>query len=230
MLEFLFARGPDAELNKRSMNLNKFNWNELWRLQAAMQQDPFSLEMVKRRHASGSKSPMGLLDCTLLYALTRWRKPQVIVETGGFLGMSSAFILKALADEHLSNSKLHSIEWMEDCPHGSLIPDELRAGFVPMRGKVEDFMAKNQLPPRVDLFLHDSSHRRSHMLMEYEYFWDRMGDGDVLVSHDVHLSSAFSEFITKTYKHDKIGQTDPDATTHHYWARWGNLGFIVKKA
>ena len=61
------------------MHLNKFNWNELWRQQAAMQENPFSAEMVKRRHASGSKSPMGLLDCTLLYALTRWRKPQVIV-------------------------------------------------------------------------------------------------------------------------------------------------------
>ncbi len=52
----------------------------------------------------------------------------------------------------------------------------------------------------------------------------------MLVSHDVHLSSAFTEFITHTYKHDKIGQTDPEATTHHYWGRWGNLGFIVKKA
>ena len=211
------------------MNLNKFNWNELWRQQAAMQQDAFSTEMVKRRHASGSKSPMGLLDCTLLYALTRWRRPTVVVETGGFLGMSSAFILKALADEHLSNSRLHSIEWMEDCPHGSLIPDDLRAGFVPMRGKVEDFMAKGALPPRVDMFLHDSSHRRNHMLMEYEYFWDRMEDGDLLVSHDIHLSSAFTEFVTKTYVHDKIGQTDPEATTHQYWGRWGNLGFVVKK-
>ncbi len=211
------------------MHLNKFNWNELWRQQSAMQHDPFSTEMLKRRHASGSKSPMGLLDCTLLYALTRWRRPQVVVETGGFLGMSSAFILKAMADEQLSGSKLHSVEWMPDCPHGSLIPDELKGGFVPMLGKVEDFMAKGAFPKRVDMFLHDSSHRRSHMLMEYEYFWNLMDDGDLLVSHDVNLSSAFTEFVTKTYVHDKIGQTDESATTHSYWGRWGNLGFVVKK-
>lgn len=63
------------------------------------------------------------------------------------------------------------------------------------------------------------------MLMEYGYFWNRMEDGDLLVSHDVHLSSAF----TKTYQHDKIGQTDPDVTIHTYWGRWGNLGFVVRK-
>jgi predicted O-methyltransferase YrrM len=42
---------------------------------------------------------MGALDCATLYGLTRWRRPKVIVESGGYLGMSAAFILKALADE-----------------------------------------------------------------------------------------------------------------------------------
>ncbi len=34
----------------------------------------------------------------------------VIVESGGYLGMSSAFILKALADEDLTQAKLYSLE------------------------------------------------------------------------------------------------------------------------
>ena len=61
--------------------------------------------------------------------------------------MSSAFILKALADEKLATSKLYSIELSQECEQGALIPDELRSasgGFVPMRGKVEDFLKRNR--------------------------------------------------------------------------------------
>ena len=89
---------------------------------------------------------MGSLDCATLYALTRWQRPAVVVESGGFIGMSSAFILKAFVDERLATAKLYSIEWSEDCEQGALIPDELRPQFVPLRGKIEDFVERDQFP------------------------------------------------------------------------------------
>ena len=126
-------------------------------------------EMIRRRNAFGSEGVMGALDCATLYALTRWHRPAVIVESGGFIGMSSAFILKALVDEGLTTAKLYSIEWSEDCEQGALIPDELRSAsgaFVPLRGKVEDFVRSDELPSSIDMFLHDSSHGYRHMLWE----------------------------------------------------------------
>lgn len=186
-------------------------------------------EMIKRRDAHGSHGLMGEIDCATLYALTRFQRPAVIVESGGYVGMSSAFILKALADEGLTSAKVYSIEWNEDCAHGVLIPDELRARFIPLSGKVEDFVKRNELPATIDMFLHDSSHRYRHMLWEFRAFWRRLRDGGLLVSHDVHFNAAFPEFVAKTYAHEKSGLLDVQRTSHHEWGRWGYVGFMIKK-
>jgi predicted O-methyltransferase YrrM len=157
----------------------------------------------------------------------------VVVESGGFIGMSSAFILKALADEKLAASKLYSIELSEDCEQGALIPEDLRSshGFVPMRGRIEHFLKGNQLPQLIDMFLHDSSHSYQHMLWEFRQFWPRLRDGGLLVSHDVQMNAAFPEFVTKTYAHEKkTGRRDVQRTSHYEWGRWGYLGFAIKKA
>lgn len=206
----------------------RWNWAKLLRVTQAMHESAFMDEMMERRGATGSGSPMGKSDCALLYALTRWRRPRVVVETGGFLGMSSAFILKALADEGVADARVLSIEWMDDIDHGSLIPADLRAGYVPLIGRVEDFMRNGSLPGAIDLFLHDSSHRLRHMLREFRFFFPRLTPGGVLVSHDVDMNAAFTKFVTDTYAHDRIGQTDPDGTAHALWGRIGNLGFLVK--
>lgn len=196
-----------------------------------MRESDFAAEIAARRQQYPSTCPMGLRDCALLYALTRWRRPKTIVETGGFVGMSSAFILKALQDEGVQDAKLFSVEWMKDFPHGALVPAELKKWFVPLTGKIEDFMKqKSSFPEQIDMFLHDSSHRYKHMLMEYKFFWQRMTEGGLLVSHDVNLSAAFLDFVSKTYRHDHNGQTAADRTTHSHWARWGNMGFAVKHA
>jgi len=188
-------------------------------------------EMIRRRDAYGSEGVMGALDCATLYGLVRWLRPTVIVESGGFIGMSSAFILKALVDE-LATAELYSIELSEDCEQGALIPEQLRSSerFVPMRGRIEDFLERNELPKSIDMFLHDSSHSYRHMLWEFRQFWPRLRDGGLLVSHDVHMNAAFPEFVASTYAHDKkTGRRDAQRTLHYEWGRWGYIGFAVKK-
>src|SRR5215472_18005482 len=112
-------------------------WDTVARFAKEIRASEFMSDMIRRRDAYGSEGVMGGLDCATLYGLTRWLRPMVLVESGGFIGMSSAFILKALADEKLASAKLYSIELSEDCDQGALIPDELRSshGFVPMRGR-----------------------------------------------------------------------------------------------
>jgi len=207
-------------------------WDAVGRFAREIRASEFMSEMISRRDAHGSEGVMGALDCATLYGLTRWLRPSVLVESGGFVGMSSAFILKALADEKLATSKLYSIELSEECEQGSFIPQGLRSSgaFVPMRGRVEDFLKGDQLPRSIDMFLHDSSHSYQHMLWEFRQFWPRLRDGGLLVSHDVQMNAAFPEFVTKTYAHEKkTGRRDLQRTSHHEWGRWGYLGFAIKK-
>ena len=188
-------------------------------------------EMMRRRAAFGTQGLMAALDCATLYALTRAQRPAVVVESGGFVGLSTAFILKALADEELASARLYSIESSDNCEQGILIPDELRAQFVPLHGKVEDLVRGDQLPSKIDMFLHDSSHRYRHMRWEFRQFWRRLGEGGLLVSHDVHMTAAFAEFVAATYAHDKkSGLLDVQRTSHYEWGRWGYIGFVIKKA
>lgn len=204
-------------------------WEAVGDFSAQIHKSEFMKEMLRRRAAHGPNGVMGKIDCATLYGLVRWHRPSVIVESGGFYGMSSAFILKALADENLADAKLYSIEFNKDCPHGILIPDELRSGFVPLAADVKELMKGDQLPSMLDMFLHDSSHRYRHMCWEFSEFWKRLPDGGLLVSHDVHFSAAFPELVAKSYAHDKHGLLDAERTTHYEWGRWGYLGFIVKK-
>jgi predicted O-methyltransferase YrrM len=209
-------------------------WDAVARFAAEIRASDFMAEMIRRRDAFGSEGVMGAIDCATLYGLTRWLRPAAIVESGGYIGMSSAFILKALSDAKLTTAKLYSVELSQECDQGGLIPDELRsasAGFVPMRGKVEDFLKRDRLPSSIDMFLHDSSHSYRHMLWEFRQFWPRLRDGGLLVSHDVQMNASFPEFVTRTYAHDKkTGRRDAQLTSHHEWGRWGYIGFAIKKS
>jgi len=207
-------------------------WDAVARFAKEIRASEFMSDMIRRRDAYGSDGVMGALDCATLYGLTRWLRPMVLVESGGFIGMSSAFILKALVDEKLANAKLYSIELSQDCEQGALIPEELRSsgGFVPMRGRIEDFLKGDQLPASIDMFLHDSSHSYQHMLWEFRQFWPRLRDGGLLVSHDVQMNAAFPEFVTNTYALEKkTGRRDFERTSHYEWGRWGYIGFAIKK-
>src|SRR5256884_7653189 len=127
-------------------------WDAVARFAAEIRASDFIAEMIQRRDAYGSEGTMGALDCATLYGLTRWLRPAAIVESGGYIGMSSAFILKALADEKLAAAKLYSIELSQECEQGALIPDQLRSvpgAFVPMPGTLADFLKRTALPSSV---------------------------------------------------------------------------------
>lgn len=206
-------------------------WDVVARFAAEIRASEFMAQMMQRRDAQGTQGLMGALDCATLYALTRWQRPAVIIESGGFVGLSASFILKALADEGLTGARLYSIESSKDCNHGVLIPDALRSQFVPVRAKVEDVVGSDKLPASVDMFIHDSSHRYRHMHWEFQEFWPRLRDGGLLISHDVHMNAAFPEFVVNTYAHEKkSGLLDVSRTSHYEWGRWGYIGFVIKKS
>jgi predicted O-methyltransferase YrrM len=208
--------------------MNDSEWSAFCESVLEIPRSDFMKEMEGRLRTFGTKSSMGLFDSAVLLALVRKIAPRVCVETGGNLGMSSSFILQGMLDAGVTAGRLLSVEVDPNIPVGSMIPDRLKSSFHPMIGDVKEFMKKNLFPDQIDLFLHDSSHRYKYQYLEFRYFWRRLRRGGVLVSHDVNFNASFVDFVSTTYKHDRIGVTDPARTTHKVWGRLGTIGFMVK--
>ena len=203
-------------------------WFRLSKGLVEARESAFNAEMIERAAAAGVKSLMGPVASAMLYALVFQYRPRVIVETGGNLGMASSFILKAMHDAGITDGKLYSIERSKKIVPGSLIPEEIKAPYIPLSGAVEDFLKGDEIPAEIDMFLHDSTHRYAHQLMEFEQFWPRLKRGGLLASHDVNMNAAFTDFVSRTYEHDEGGISDPQKTRHLFWGCFAEIGFAVK--
>jgi predicted O-methyltransferase YrrM len=137
----------------------------------------------------------------LLYAICRTMRPKTVVETGTCYGVSSAFILKALQLNEAG--VLHSIDLpplgkSADRFVGRLIPDELRSRWALHRGT-----SRRVLPPllralgKVDLFLHDSLHTYSNILMECEAVARHLNRPAAVLVDDVQDNAAFLEWTSR---------------------------------
>jgi predicted O-methyltransferase YrrM len=132
------------------------------------------------------------------YVICRALRPRVVVETGVGSGVTTSFILQALAD----NNEGHL--WSIDLPPigaeqfaGSFVPHPLRSRWTLVRGRSRDLLPQllNDLPAP-DVFLHDSLHTTGNMTFEFHAAWQKMKAGGVLLSDDIHMSKAFARFIT----------------------------------
>ena len=135
---------------------------------------------------------------TVLYILCRKLKPAAVVETGVASGVSSAYILSAL--EENNHGELHSIDLpSRGGESGWLVPDYLRYRWQLIVGRSSD-----KLPTlleklgTIDIFLHDSDHSYQNMFWEYETAWDHLKTGGILLSHNIDVNNAFSNFCRKT--------------------------------
>lgn len=141
---------------------------------------------------------LGLARCC--YAVCRAMQPAVVIETGVGYGVTSAFLLQALA----VNGK--GSLWSIDLPplgadserqSGILVPAELRARWNVRRGRARDVLPKvlDELK-EVDVFLHDSLHTYRNMTFEFQAAWPRLRAGGILLSDDVGMNGAFEDFCS----------------------------------
>lgn len=131
------------------------------------------------------------------YVICRALRPRVVVETGVGSGVTTSFILQALA----ANNEGHL--WSIDLPPigaeqfaGSFVPKPLHSRWTLLRGRSRDLLPRllNDLPAP-DIFLHDSLHTTRNMTFEFQAAWKKMNPGGVLLSDDIHMSKAFARFI-----------------------------------
>jgi predicted O-methyltransferase YrrM len=134
----------------------------------------------------------------LCYVICRALRPRVVVETGVGSGVTTSFILQALA----ANGEGHL--WSIDLPPigaeqfaGSFVPQPLRSRWTLLRGRSRDLLPPllNKLPAP-NIFLHDSLHTTRNMTFEFRAAWQKINAGGVLLSDDIHMSEAFERFIT----------------------------------
>jgi hypothetical protein len=150
----------------------------------------------------------------LLYYLTRAKKPEVIIETGVFDGISSFFFLKALQDNgrgHLYSIDLPAYQVVENSTQGMsfnslpagrdpgwVVPKTLRRRWTLLKGASQELLQPllNQVRS-VDFFLHDSLHTYYHMSFEFETVWPYLQGGAILASDDADVNSAFIDFANR---------------------------------
>jgi predicted O-methyltransferase YrrM len=123
----------------------------------------------------------------------------MVVETGVARGITSRFILEALA----RNRRGHL--WSIDLPPpldpslhhqvGIAVPEQLRGNWTYVRGssrrRLRSLLA--QLG-EIDMFVHDSRHTERNVLFELGHAWDALKPEGVVVVDDIDLNRGFHAF------------------------------------
>jgi hypothetical protein len=133
------------------------------------------------------------------YLVCRGLCPNVVLETGVAHGVTSAFILQALAVN--GRGVLHSVDLPPLGAHGDdfvgiLIPRDLRPNWRLHRGTTKRVLPR-LLPSlaAVDIFIHDSLHTYRHMAWEFRTVTPFLTRRCAIISDDVDGNAAFSDYL-----------------------------------
>jgi len=140
----------------------------------------------------------------ILYALCRSLKPEILVETGVFSGVSSAYILYAIQKNGFGN--LYSIDLPDPFlstygkQPGFVVPDELRERWTLHLGSSSDLLEPllDKLGS-IDFFSHDSLHTYENMMFELSASWRHLRQGGMVISDNIDDNDAFRDFCEKTH-------------------------------
>ncbi len=159
---------------------------------------------------------VNLEDALFLYWTIRKFKPKTVVQTGVCNGLSSAFMMLALA-KNGSEGTLHVVDlaavfnpsdpdWtVKDKVYGVVIPEGKGSGWmVPDMYKNRFFVqngdAKVLLPklidslPSVDMFYHDSDHTYNHMMFEFREAKRKLAPGGLILGDDISWNASVWDF------------------------------------
>jgi hypothetical protein len=144
-----------------------------------------------------------------VWCLTLHLRPLEVVETGVARGITSRFILEALAQNEAGHL------WSIDLPPprdrdlhpqiASAVPESLRDRWTYVRGS-----SRRRLPrllaqlEGVDLFIHDSRHTQRNLLFELQHAWRYLKPGGSVVADDVDLNCGFQSFRSEHHGHPSL--------------------------
>jgi predicted O-methyltransferase YrrM len=159
------------------------------------------IEGLKRRGPFALSHNADFALARLCYLVCRALKPAIVLEAGVAYGVTSAFVLQALARN--GRGKLLSVDLPPlgqeaDRYVGALIPRDLRDRWQLHRGPSRRVLP--ELLPSVgsiDVFIHDSLHTYRNMRFEFEAVWPYLRPGGALIADDAGDNRSFVEFARK---------------------------------
>jgi len=160
---------------------------------------------ITLRMKSVAAAPIAQIHCAditlarLCYQICRILRPEVVVETGVAYGVTSAFILEALAAN--GSGILHSIDLPPLGPRvdeyvGILVPEDRRDRWHLHRGATKRVLPK-LIPKlgRLDMFVHDSLHTYRNLSMELRFVTPYLRFPGLVIADDVHENEAFADWV-----------------------------------
>ena len=150
----------------------------------------------------------------ILHVLVRDMRPDLVVETGVLHGMTSGFVLDAMAkndhgrllsidlpsyfDKGAANNDGYQATLPKSKEPGWIIPEHLCDRWDLRKGKsVELLRSMEDEIGDIDLFCHDSEHTYSTMWQELCFAWDHLSPRGILVCDNVEANSSFYDFCRR---------------------------------
>lgn len=171
-----------------------------------------------------------------VYCLVLHLRPKKIVETGVARGITTRFVLEALARNgsgHLWSIDLPPIG--ETSVHSQIaaaVPDSRRGQWTYVRGS-----SRRRLVPllreieEIELFVHDSRHTQRNLLFELHAAWRALRPGGALVVDDVDLNCGYHSFIAGHSQHPSlVCPAEPLRPDHGRQDDTGVFGVTSKRA
>jgi predicted O-methyltransferase YrrM len=169
-----------------------------------------------------------------IWCLVRHLGAQRVVETGVAHGVTSRFVLEALARNgggHLwsidlpppAHPELHWHIGIAVDPHSrehwTYVAGSSRRRLSPLLKKVGT----------IDLFIHDSAHSESNVLFEMNHGWAALRPGGAIVVDDIDANWGFQKFCnTKPLARAWVCQSAPIRPDHRRVDDKGKFGIIFK--
>jgi hypothetical protein len=211
----------------------------------AVQGAPIWTDILARMNRQGlTAGPMSYLGnndgdlglARAVWCLTRHLRATKVVETGVAHGVTSRFVLEALA----RNGGGHL--WSIDRPPmlhpelhsqiGVAVDDNLRKNWTYIRGS-----SRHRLPgllkriAPIDLFIHDSRHTTGNVLFELNRAWSCLRPGGALVVDDIDANNGFRQF-REILRHARawVCEAEPVRPDERRANRKGYFGILMKTA
>jgi predicted O-methyltransferase YrrM len=144
-------------------------------------------------------------NIAVYYGLIRELKPNIIVETGTATGSMTSYLLAALNKNN--NGRLISLDLppvsgkltmdltLSNAEVGYWIPDAYKDRWTYLLGDSKITLPRVMVAEKVDFFIHDSLHTRSHMLFEYSVARVLMPEGGIIASDDILWNNSYDNFL-----------------------------------
>ena len=152
------------------------------------------------------------------YAITRIRKPKLVVETGVDKGLGACVLTAALLRNRAEGHEGRYVGTDINPQAGYML-----AGSYASAGEVrygDSIASLENLEGPIDLFINDSDHTPGYEAREYDAVADKLADEAVVLGDNAHVSSELADFARKTGRRFLFFREEP--VGHGY--RGGAIG------